>query len=360
MANTLDMQAIFREDIPLIDVRAPVEFDAGAFSQASNLPILNDTQREQVGICYSASGPEAATRMGHDLVSGKDKATKVAAWLAFLNEHPNAMLYCFRGGQRSSIACEWLKTEGHNVPKIDGGYKALRRCLLSTMENLPPLIIVAGKTGSGKTEFLQQFDQAIDLEGIANHRGSAFGRHISVQPTQLNFENELSVNFLKLAQHPSILVEDEGRMIGKVHLPPPLQEKMQNAPIALLEDSIEMRTERIYQEYIELQWREYEAHFGALAVDEFSRYLLDAVDAIRKRLGNTAHSDVRNSVLAALEHHQSTESLEDHRNWITLLLSEYYDPMYNYQLEKKWSRIKVAGSRELVTDWLVSKTAYGA
>ena len=66
MANTLDMQAIFREDIPLIDVRAPVEFDAGAFSQASNLPILNDTQREQVGICYSASGPEAATRMGHE------------------------------------------------------------------------------------------------------------------------------------------------------------------------------------------------------------------------------------------------------------------------------------------------------
>ena len=360
MANTLDMQTIFREDIPLIDVRAPVEFDAGAFSQASNLPILNDTQREQVGICYSASGPEAATRLGHDLVSGKDKNTKVNAWLAFLREHPNAMLYCFRGGQRSSIACEWLKAEGHDVPKIEGGYKALRRCLLSTMENLPPLIIVAGKTGSGKTEFLQQFDQAIDLEGIANHRGSAFGRHISVQPTQLNFENELSVHFLKLAQHQSIFVEDEGRMIGKVHLPPPLQQKMQSAPVVLLEDSIAMRTERIYQEYIELQWREYEEHFGALAVDEFSRYLIDAVDAIRKRHGNTAHNDVRSSVLAAFKHHQNTGSLEGHRNWIALLLADYYDPMYNYQLEKKSSRIKVAGSREVVVDWLLSNTADGA
>jgi tRNA 2-selenouridine synthase len=239
------------------------------------------------------------------------------------------------------------------VPRIEGGYKALRRCLLSTIENLPPLIIVAGKTGSGKTEFLQQFDQAIDLEGIANHRGSAFGRHISAQPTQLNFENELSIHFLKLAQHPSVFIEDEGRMIGKVHLPPPLQEKMQTAPIALLEDSIATRADRIYQEYIELQWREYEAHFAGRAEEEFSRYLIEAVDAIRKRLGNTAHSEVRGSVLAALKHQEQAGSLEGHREWITLLLGDYYDPMYNYQLEKKSNRVKVTGSREVVTDWLL-------
>ncbi len=356
MANTLDMQTIFREDIPLIDVRAPVEFDAGAFSQASNLPILDDMQREQVGICYSASGPESATSLGHDLVSGEDRDIKIAAWLAFLREHPEALLYCFRGGQRSRIASEWLKAEGYDVPRVEGGYKALRRCLLSTIENLPPLIIVAGKTGSGKTEFLQQFDRSIDLEGIANHRGSAFGRHISAQPTQLNFENELSIHFLKLAQHPSTFIEDEGRMIGKVHLPPPLQEKMQTAPIALLEDSIATRAERIYQEYIELQWREYEAHFEGRATDEFSRYLIEAVDAIRKRLGNTAHSEVRGSVLAALKHQEQVGSLEGHREWIILLLADYYDPMYNYQLEKKSSRVKVTGSREVVTDWLLNHT----
>jgi tRNA 2-selenouridine synthase len=242
------------------------------------------------------------------------------------------------------------------VPRIEGGYKALRRCLLSTIENLPPLIIVAGKTGSGKTEFLQQFDRSIDLEGIANHRGSAFGRHISAQPTQLNFENELSIHFLKLAQHPSTFIEDEGRMIGKVHLPPPLQEKMQTAPIALLDDSIATRAERIYQEYIELQWREYEAHFEGRATDEFSRYLIEAVDAIRKRLGNTAHSEVRGSVLAALKHQEQVGSLEGHREWIILLLADYYDPMYNYQLEKKSSRVKVTGSREVVTDWLLNHT----
>ena len=240
------------------------------------------------------------------------------------------------------------------MPRVEGGYKALRRCLLDAIENLSPLIVIAGKTGSGKTEFLQAFDQAIDLEGIANHRGSAFGRYISAQPTQLNFENELSIHFLKRAQHLSIFVEDEGRMIGKVQLPPPLQEKMQSAPIALLEDSIEARAERIYQEYIELQWREYKTHFGALAMEEFGRYLLDAVDAIRKRLGNTAHSSVRASMLAALAHQEQFRSLEAHRNWITLLLSDYYDPMYNYQLEKKSTRIKVRGSREVVTDWLFS------
>ena len=353
MTNTLDMQTIFREDIPLIDVRAPVEFDAGAFSQACNLPILDDVQREQVGICYSASGPESATSLGHDLVSGEDRDRKVASWVAFLLEHPDALLYCFRGGQRSSIACEWLQAEGFDVPKIEGGYKALRRCLLSTIENLPPLIIVAGKTGSGKTEFLQQFHQAVDLEGLANHRGSAFGRHISAQPTQLNFENELAIQFLKLAQQPSVFVEDEGRMIGKVHLPPPLQEKMKSAPIALLEDSIATRAERIYQEYIEFQWLEYEAHFAGRAAEEFSRYLIEAVDAIRKRLGNTAHSEVRGSVLAALKHQEQSGSLEGHREWITLLLADYYDPMYNYQLEKKSNRVKVIGSRDVVTDWLL-------
>ena len=358
MANMLDIEKIFREGIPLIDVRAPIEFDAGAFTQAKNLPILDDMQREQVGICYSECGPDAATSLGQELVSGEDRNIKVAAWLAFLEKNPDSLVYCFRGGQRSRIACEWLKTEGYDVPRVKGGYKALRRHLLSTIENLSPIVIVAGKTGSGKTEFLQKFDQAIDLEGIANHRGSAFGRHISAQPTQLNFENELSIHFLKLAQHSSIFVEDEGTMIGKVQLPPPLQEKMQAAPIALLEDSIDARAERIYQEYIELQWREYEIYFGVLAVEEFGRYLLDAVDAIRKRLGNTAPSEVRANMLAALKHQDQFGSLEGHRDWITLLLSDYYDPMYNYQLEKKSIRIKVRGSREVVTDWLLSNTEY--
>ena len=354
MADAQNMQTIFREDIPLIDVRAPVEFVVGAFPASKNLPILDDTQRERVGICYSTSGPEAATSLGYELVSGDDRDTKVAAWVAFLDEHPNALLYCFRGGQRSRIACEWLKAEGYDVPRIEGGYKALRQCLLSTVENLPPLIIVAGKTGSGKTEFLQQFNQAIDLEGIANHRGSGFGRHISEQPTQLSFENALSVHFLKLAHHPSIFIEDEGRLIGKVHLPLPLQEKMKTSPIVLLEDSIETRAERIYQEYIELQWREYETYYESRAAEEFRRYLIDAIDAIKKRLGNTAHGVVSDSVLTALKHQEQTGSNEGHLEWITLLLADYYDPMYNYQLEKKSDRIKVAGSREVVTDWLLN------
>ncbi|MGV0034259.1 MAG: tRNA 2-selenouridine(34) synthase MnmH [Candidatus Azotimanducaceae bacterium WSBS_2022_MAG_OTU7] len=358
MPSTLDMQRIFREDIPLIDVRAPVEFNAGAFPRSRNLPILDDTQREKVGICYAKSGPDAATSLGHELVFGQDRNVKVAAWLAYLGEHPDALLYCFRGGQRSRIACEWLKAEGCDVPRIEGGYKALRQCLLSVVENLPPLVIVAGKTGSGKTEFLQLFDQAIDLEGIANHRGSAFGRRITAQPTQLNFENELSIHLLKLARHPSIFVEDEGRLIGKVYLPSPLQEKMKNSPIVLLEDSVETRAERIYQEYIELQWREYEAHFEGRAAEEFRRYLIDAVDAIRKRLGNTAHGEIRGNVIAALRHQEQTGSAEGHLVWITLLLSDYYDPMYSYQLEKKSSRIKVAGSREVVTDWLLSNTEF--
>jgi tRNA 2-selenouridine synthase len=355
MKNKQEMEDLFRGDIPLIDVRAPVEFKLGAFPESRNLPILDDRQREQVGICYSTSGSETATLLGHKLVSGADRDHKIAAWVKFIKKQPSSLLYCFRGGERSRIACNWLEAEGYKVQRVEGGYKALRQCLLSAIDDLPPLTIIAGKTGSGKTQFLQQFKQSIDLEGLANHRGSAFGRHIEPQPTQLNFENDLAIHFLKRAHYSSIFLEDEGRLIGRVYLPSPLQEKMKTSPIALLEDSLENRAKRIYDEYIELQWSEYSNYFGSSADLEFKRYLLDAVNAIKKRLGNVAHGEISNRVLVAFKHHSQTGSLEAHLAWITLLLADYYDPMYDYQIQKKSRRIRVTGSAQLVTEWLSSK-----
>lgn len=342
-------------DTPMIDVRAAVEFNRGALPASINLPILNDDERHEVGLCYEKEGDAAANALGYRIVSGDVKTSRIDSWLSFLGQHPDAHLYCHRGGQRSSIACGWLNEAGLRVPRIEGGYKALRNHLLGAFENLPGLLIVAGRTGGGKTEFIQSFDEAIDLEGIANHRGSAFGRRISEQPDQVNFENTVAIQFLKRRDRSEVLLEDEGRLIGRISLPVPLQEKMKTSPVVVIEEALHTRVERIYQEYIALQWQEYEACYAAAAFEKFQDYLLTAVDAIRKRLGGVAHVSIRQMIVEAGSHYQRNGTLEAHYRWIESLLNDYYDPMYNYQMEKKAERIRFQGTRTEAADWCRSR-----
>jgi len=341
------LDLLFQSDTPLIDVRAPVEFNKGAFPSACNLPIIDDSEREQVGICYKEHGADAAFELGHELVSGKLKTQRINAWASFVEGNPDAQLYCFRGGQRSKIACEWLKAEGVDIPRIEGGYKKMRNHLLAVFADLPKLVIVGGKTGTGKTVFIEPLQNALDLEGIANHRGSAFGRKLSPQPSQIDFENRVAIQFLKLSDQPHIVLEDEGRLIGRVHVPLPLQAAMKESPIILIEETVETRTENIYREYIEEQWLEYRASQGEAAKSLFSDYLLGAVDAIRKRLGGVTHSEIRAMMTEALD----TGDADKHRAWISRLLTDYYDPMYNYQLSHKKERIRFRGTAEEAREW---------
>src|SRR5690606_6237145 len=222
--NSNDYQAIFLNDAPLLDVRAPIEFSKGAFPLAHNLPLLSDEERHRIGICYKRKGQQAAIELGHELVSGAVKVERIAAWDAYLRDHPDGYLYCFRGGLRSQTVQQWLKTEtGRDAPRILGGYKAMRNFLIDTTTTTVArcdLVLVAGLTGSGKTELLVQLDNAIDLEGHAHHRGSSFGKHATPQPEQINFENALAIDFLKKRAkgHQVLVLEDEGRMIGRCAL----------------------------------------------------------------------------------------------------------------------------------------------
>ncbi len=342
-----DLDLLFRSDTPLIDVRAPIEFNKGAFPSARNLPIMNDKEREAVGIAYKEEGPTAAVNLGHELVSNDVRETRIQSWSTFIEANPESQLYCFRGGQRSQIACEWLNEVGIDVPRIEGGYKKMRNHLISVFDNLPPLVIVGGKTGTGKTVFLEPLSSALDLEGIANHRGSAFGKKMTPQPSQIDFENQVAIQFLKFSEQPHVLLEDEGRLIGRVHVPLPLQAKMKESPIILIEETVEVRTENIYEEYIEQQWLDYQSEHGAKAPERYSEYLLGAVDAIQKRLGGVAHSEIRQLMKEALQ----TGDASKHRAWISRLLTDYYDPMYNYQLSQKEGRIRFRGTADEAHQW---------
>ncbi|MDT9646710.1 tRNA 2-selenouridine(34) synthase MnmH, partial [Pseudomonas sp. JV245A] len=181
-----DYREIFLNDRPMMDTRAPIEFTKGAFPGVLNLPLMTDQERQRVGTCYKQQGQQAAIVLGHQLVSGAIKEQRIQAWADFARAHPDGLLYCFRGGLRSQIVQQWLKDEaGIAYPRVGGGYKAMRTFLLDTTEQALQqcdFVLLGGMTGTGKTQVLGQLDNALDLEGHANHRGSSFGRRATGQP----------------------------------------------------------------------------------------------------------------------------------------------------------------------------------
>lgn len=226
-----DYRAILLAGTPLIDVRAPVEFQQGAMPGAINLPLMNDDERAAVGTCYKRQGPEAALALGHQLVCGETRQQRMKAWLNACRQNPAGYLCCARGGQRSHIVQQWLHESGTDYPLIQGGYKALRQAAIQLTEELvqKPIVLIGGCTGNGKTQLVQQQPNGVDLEGLAHHRGSSFGRTVEPQLSQASFENLLAVEMLKTDSRQDLrlwVLEDEGRMIGANHLPECLRERM--------------------------------------------------------------------------------------------------------------------------------------
>ncbi len=131
-----DYRAILLAGTPLIDVRAPVEFQQGAMPGAINLPLMNDDERAAVGTCYKRQGPEAALALGHQLVCGETRQQRMKAWLNACRQNPAGYLCCARGGQRSHIVQQWLHESGTDYPLIQGGYKALRQAAIQLTEEL--------------------------------------------------------------------------------------------------------------------------------------------------------------------------------------------------------------------------------
>ncbi|MBW7983248.1 tRNA 2-selenouridine(34) synthase MnmH [Enterobacillus tribolii] len=364
-ADSADYKYILSNDVPLIDVRAPVEFAQGAFPCAVNLPLMTDSEREAVGICYKQHGQEAAVQLGHTLVAGEEREARTAAWLAYCRQHPDGYLCCFRGGLRSHLVQQWLHDAGVDYPLIEGGFKALRQYVLTATEEMAayPIMLIGGNTGCGKTRLVRDLTAALDLEGVARHRGSSFGRTLVQQSSQIDFENRLAIAMLK-KQAQGIrhwFLEDEGRIIGSNHLPLPLYNHMQLAPVAVIEMPFDERLHSLHEEYIDLMHAEYVRVYGPdEGWERYGEYLRHGMHAIRRRLGLERYAQLNGSLEEALILQRETGDSRRHTDWLVPLLREYYDPMYTYQLGLKKERIVFRGSYEEVKSYLMTTSqTYG-
>ncbi|PSR57407.1 tRNA 2-selenouridine(34) synthase MnmH [Adhaeribacter arboris] len=301
---------VAQHNTPVLDVRAPKEFTAGHIPNALSLPLFTDEERKQVGTTYKQINKEQAILLGLDLFGPKMSAMVRQA--EKLTPGKEVMLHCWRGGMRSAGVAWLLDLAGFKVNLLRDGYKAFRRLVLHAFERPLPLVVIGGFTGSGKTEILQELhhlgEQVVDLEKLAHHRGSAFGSiGQSNQPTVEQFENDLGVTLRQFLSSHRIWLEDESSIIGRINLPNPLYNQMQQAPLVKLEVPKSARIQKLAEDY--------------RSVDK--TLLQQAIERIKKRLGGLAYKEALQAIEAG-----NIEKMVD-------LALVYYDKAYAYQLANK-------------------------
>ncbi len=299
-----------RRHIPLVDARSPGEFTYGHIPGAVNIPLFDDAQRAEVGTLYRKEGSEKAVMRGIDLAAPQMSA-KLAVALDMAADK-QLLVHCWRGGMRSE-AMAWLFSTGGITPTLlEGGYKAYRNYILEDLGRERKFMILGGLTGSGKTGILNHMilsgDPVTDLEGLASHRGSAFGAlGQPPQPSSEHFANLLYDDLNLKGPDTRIWLEDESRNIGTVFMPDNFFEQMRKAPVIALMMSIETRMPRLLQEYTSFPVGQLE----------------ESVMRISKRLGG----DKTREAMEALQRGDYPTAIK-----ITL---EYYDKSYNYGLSKR-------------------------
>ncbi len=327
-------------DSKILDVRSEGEFMEAGDPSFINLPILKNAERHQVGMTYKTHGQEAAIELGLSLVSGKEKLHRLEEWAQAIRAQRIEAISCARGGLRSQFCQQWLCDQGVDLPRIRGGYKAWRNFLLEefrqSCERIQP-ILLTGLTGSGKTEILKEIDEfspAIDLEELANHRGSSFGAR-GLQPSQASFENSLIRKLIQMGPRTqSLWLEDESPMIGHVYIPQLLFNRMKEAPRVELLEGLEARSERIVAEYI---LKEPDPEF-------LQRQFTDALLRLKMRLGSVVTEKLLTTMVQAFRDQEKAL----HREWVQELLIRYYDPLYKKHLAKVEKSIIFRGTKDEV------------
>ena len=356
-ATVEDFRALFLDGRPLLDVRAPIEFAKGAFPGAVNVPLLNDIERHEVGVRYKQRGQDAAIALGASLLDESERARRTARWKSFAETHPDGVLYCFRGGLRSRIAQHWLAGTGVELPLVAGGYKAMRGWLIETLAGLcerTEFRLVGGRTGVGKTALIHRLGRTVDLEGIARHRGSSFGGLTEPQPGNIDFENRVTIELMRLdaeeGERP-VWLEDEARLIGRVCVSDVLVEAMKRAPIEILEASLGERVTNCLADYVDDLSARYREHLGEEAgFEAYAEHHRGGLDRVRKRLGGDNYRLAAELLEKALYAHREHADTDAYAPFIRLMLERYYDPMYDYQLAGKRGRVRFSGTAEAILE----------
>ena len=277
--------------MPVIDVRSPAEYAQGHAPSAASVPLFSDAERAEIGTLYKQQSPAKAVRLGLKY-AGLRMADLVAEVDALAKRDPSPLeVYCWRGGQRSGSVAWLLRTAGYDVSRWDGGYKAYRGRVLESWAADRPYVVLAGLTGSGKTEVLRALHElggpVLDLEGLAHHKGSAFGQIGELpQPTNEQFENDGAVRLAELEGEARIWIEDESRSIGRIWLQQSFFARKKSAPVVLLERSLDERIDRLVAAYGQASRAELSETFMRIAKRLGDQNARSAVDHVQQ--GNLA------------------------------------------------------------------------
>lgn len=254
MAETIDIATYLahHRSKPVVDVRTPSEHRKGHIPGAHNLPLFSDEERGIVGTAYHRQGREEALLRGLDLTGPKLRSLVEEAGRILRGRE--VVVHCWRGGMRSASMAWLLEFAGHTVYTLAGGYKAFRRAVRESFSRPVPVQLLGGMTGAGKTDLLhalaQHGQQVLDLEGLANHCGSAFGGiGRTEQPSQEHFENLLGTAWYGLDPGWPVWLEDESRHIGVVQIPAGVWAQMQQAPVYVLDVPAERRVASLTAQY---------------------------------------------------------------------------------------------------------------
>ncbi|MEO1094499.1 MAG: tRNA 2-selenouridine(34) synthase MnmH [Cyanobacteria bacterium J06638_28] len=310
MVKTVAIEAFWRSSGPILDVRSPGEYEQGHLPGAISLPLFTNEERAQVGICYKQRGKEAAVELGFDRLGPKlgDMLRQAKA----IAPERTVRVHCWRGGMRSGGVAWGLQMAGFQVTTLKGGYKAFRHWAQAIHATSRSIIVLGGMTGTGKTHILkalqEQGEQVLDLEGLANHRGSSFGSlDMPPQPSTEQFENLIADHLSQLDSTRPVWIEAESRRVGTCRIPDPLFKLMEAAPTIEITRPLEERLDILIDVYGQTNRAE----------------LIAAIERIRKRLGG-------------LRTQQAIDFIhQDNAPAVCELVLEYYDRTYRYDLERR-------------------------